>query len=86
MRRPKGPLNEDVIAQVLKTYAENINPTIHTRLAQTILVSTFREALENATSPERQIIQRLVEWQHQLGGFDAQVWRDAEAYLRGGQQ
>ena len=30
---------------------------------------------------ERDLIKRLVEWQQYMGGFDAQVWRDAESFL-----
>lgn len=28
-----------------------------------------------------EIIQRLVEWQTYMGGFESPVWREAEAFL-----
>ena len=41
-----------------------------------------QEAFEGgAMTKEQEIIARLLEWAEYMGGFDSQVWRDAEELM-----
>jgi NAD(P)H-nitrite reductase large subunit len=44
-------------------------------------VSTLHSSLEDTMTKEQEIIARLLEWAEYMGGFDSQVWRDAEELM-----